>query len=864
MPPPSSLSPIAQPYTPLDTILQTTLIHPSKRPNAPAEESFTELGEYIKRDVNLLSTWGWSKLVKNRRQRGDFSALNLNHPAKRLLTQVKKHGAPIQLSTKPWTSHQLKTAVKRGPHRSCLHHIDFLEEEFIDMIKKEQWIILPFKVAKSLPGLRLSPPGVVPQRGRRPRWICDYSWSGINQATLPLAPSDSMQFGHALDRYLREILLSDPKLGPIYMLKLDISDGFYRVNLAPGDIPKLGVVFPSRQGKEPLVALPLVLPMGWKNSPPFFSAATETAADLANTNYRNKLKPLPHPLEHHAAKLDEPAPRSTNLIPLPPDQITAATSRPSSAPHCHTSASFTDSIPAIPNDNSATTDITIQQSSINASQPRLQPPPSKATNRPTKPPHHVQCPTTRDPCLPSQTTPTKYVDVFVDDFIALCQGQNDKSDVRRTLLHAVDDVFRPTDFYDGPHRREPVSIKKLQQGDLSWHTSKTILGWIIDTISMTIHLPPHRVTRLGEILASIPKSQRRLSVKKWHKILGELRSMSLALPGARNLFSTMQKALALKSKTRIALHKSVHNALEDFRWLLRNIAERPTRIAEVIPLNPCAIGYHDAAGIGAGGVWFANPELNPRGNTPQEAPLVWRLQWPIDIIKSLVTFRNPHGTVNNSDLELAGGLIHLDILAQHYDIRERTVLSKTDNLAALFWQRKGSATTTKAPAHLLRLFGIHQRQHRYVPRHDYIPGLSNPMADDASRFFHLSNSAFLKHFNESYTQKKSFKLVTPTSQIASAVISALRMKRSSAESLWAAPRPVTRTGTSGTSTPLTWASIPYSKPSKTKYQSYKSSSDAFAQGDLLPANIRSSLDLLKTTYGRLHRRTLQWGPQTPA
>ena len=34
-----------------------------------------------------------------------------------------------------------------------------------------------------------------------------------------------MQFGHALDRILREILLVDPALGPIYLTKIHISDG---------------------------------------------------------------------------------------------------------------------------------------------------------------------------------------------------------------------------------------------------------------------------------------------------------------------------------------------------------------------------------------------------------------------------------------------------------------------------------------------------------------------------------------------------------------------------------------------------------------------------------------------------------------
>jgi len=76
---------------------------------------------------------------------------------------------------------------------------------------------------------------------------------------LPLVPLEDMQFGHALDRYLREILLSNPRNGPVHMLRLDIVDGFYRIPLNIDDIPKLGVVFPTLEDEEPLVALPLVL-----------------------------------------------------------------------------------------------------------------------------------------------------------------------------------------------------------------------------------------------------------------------------------------------------------------------------------------------------------------------------------------------------------------------------------------------------------------------------------------------------------------------------------------------------------------------------------------------------------------------------
>jgi hypothetical protein len=63
---------------------------------------------------------------------------------------------------------------------------------------------------------------------------------------------------------------ADPRHGPVYLCKVDISDGFYRVELRPADIPKMCVIIPSTIDGEPLIAFPLVLPMGWKNSPPYF------------------------------------------------------------------------------------------------------------------------------------------------------------------------------------------------------------------------------------------------------------------------------------------------------------------------------------------------------------------------------------------------------------------------------------------------------------------------------------------------------------------------------------------------------------------------------------------------------------------
>ena len=85
-----------------------------------------------------------------------------------------------------------------------------------------------------------------------------------------------------------------------------------------------------------------------------------------------------------------------------------------------------------------------------------------------------------------------------------------------------------------------------------------------------------------------------------------------------------------------------------------------------------------------------------------------------------VSSDNPTGTITNSDLELTGGLLHLDCLAQTFDTREQTIVSKGDNLNTMFWEQIGSTTIDSAPAYLLQMFGIHQRFHRYVPCFDYL------------------------------------------------------------------------------------------------------------------------------------------------
>ena len=89
---------------------------------------------------------------------------------------------------------------------------------------------------------------------------------------------------------------ADPKFGPVYLAKYDVKDGFYRMHLRPDHSLALATILPQYEGEEPLLAIPLVLTVGWINSPPTFSTMSETVCDIVNQRLYRRHAP-PHRLE---------------------------------------------------------------------------------------------------------------------------------------------------------------------------------------------------------------------------------------------------------------------------------------------------------------------------------------------------------------------------------------------------------------------------------------------------------------------------------------------------------------------------------------------------------------------------------------
>jgi len=274
------------------------------------------------------------------------------------------------------------------------------------------WLVLSYSSLRGHPALKIALAGVVPQRERRLRPIMDYTFNGVNPASLPLGPHHPMQFGTALQRLLQRLAYANPKFGPPLMAKIDLADGYYRVPLSAHAALTLAVILPDDLNSGPLLGIPLSLPMGWKESPPYFCAFTETCADLANKSPGNSKHPFAIP-------------------PTPPSA--------------------------------------------------MQPFASKAIW-----PFNPHPP----------TTPLTYTDVYLDDFMMLAQVPAHHPTMNNVLFH-LNSIFR--DPVDSP-RRIVVSQSKIDKGDATFNTKQRLLGWDVDSQSMHIKLPTHRVDRLRSLL----------------------------------------------------------------------------------------------------------------------------------------------------------------------------------------------------------------------------------------------------------------------------------------------------------------------------------------------------------------------------
>ena len=85
------------------------------------------------------------------------------------------------------------------------------------------------------------------------------------------------------------------------------------------------------------------------------------------------------------------------------------------------------------------------------------------------------------------------IEVLVDYFINLAKTKERENlqHLSREILHAVHDISTPENI-TGHAGGDPVSEKKLDQGNGMWDVRKDILGWVFGGISKCIEYPTNK------------------------------------------------------------------------------------------------------------------------------------------------------------------------------------------------------------------------------------------------------------------------------------------------------------------------------------------------------------------------------------
>jgi hypothetical protein len=167
--------------------------------------------------------------------------------------------------------------------------------------------------------------------------------------------------------------------------------------------------------------------------------------------------------------------------------------------------------------------------------------------------------------------PTKLLQVYVDNFCNAAMQSRDGSHVlriRRALIHGVHAVFPEPAVTGHQNRKDPLSKKKLKQGDRNFVSTKDMIGFIFDGIKQTIQLPPVKakafICETHRIL-----HQKSVPLKDLQTMVGKLRHASIILPAASGFFTPINAGMKIETKViRLGKASEIRAALEDLCTLL--------------------------------------------------------------------------------------------------------------------------------------------------------------------------------------------------------------------------------------------------------------------------------------------------------
>ena len=307
------------------------------------------------------------------------------------------------------------------------------------------------------------------------------------------------------------------------------------------------------------------------------------------------------------------------------------------------------------------------------------------------------------------------VDGYIDDSITIVLDKKDNLKKGQNAIPLlVHGIFRPTSRNEGVERKDNIQLTKLE-GEGTPAERKVVLGWLLDTRELKIHLPMDKALCWINDIEEITRENVRVKSKQMEQIIGRLNHVGYILPQARYFLNKLRRLQ--KRCEKYGPQKMSNSEKEDF-LLWKKYIQQAGQVG--ISMNLIAFTkvdvtiYTDASSHGMGG-------FNPSSG------IAWRLK--------LSPWMRKYLHINTIEFISATIGIWIEIILNE-NIEYLRINCLTDNSSAVGWLFKANFDPNTQQKHDKATILLDSESALY-PQH--IPGAENIVADSLSRDFHIGD-----------------------------------------------------------------------------------------------------------------------------
>jgi hypothetical protein len=326
-------------------------------------------------------------------------------------------------------------------------------------------------------------------------------------------------------------------------------------------------------------------------------------------------------------------------------------------------------------------------------------------------------------------------DVFIDDNIFITPDINDNIErVAKAVPLAINTVSRQS-HQNEPLPRKPILSMKKFIAEATMEESKTILGWLINTRQLSIHLPDNKFIAWSEAIQKLINNNV-ASSKELHTIEGRLNHAAFIIPTARHFLSRLRHLRIFSEKSRTqqtTISIEVKRDLNLFQKFLR-WANNGISLNLISYRSPTIFLRSDASSTGLGGYNIYSGHA-------------WRFSLPTHLLER----------AHINTLEFLAALITIWVNLSRGNIKsEDCILCQTDSTTAAAWLNKTNFSDKTSPSeNSIRLIIARKLASLILESHtclysQWFQGDKNIIADALSREHEISNEHLVLSLTSSY------------------------------------------------------------------------------------------------------------------